>query len=49
LTGNPEGKTALGRPRHRWIDNSKMDLVEIGWSFGVWIGVAQEKDKWELL
>jgi hypothetical protein len=27
--GNPEGKKPLGRPRHRWKDNIKMDLREI--------------------
>jgi hypothetical protein len=27
--GKPEGKRPLGRTRHRWIDNIKMDLVEI--------------------
>jgi hypothetical protein len=26
LVGKPEGKRSLGRPRHRWIDNIKMDL-----------------------
>jgi hypothetical protein len=26
LVGKPEGKRPLGRPRHRWIDNIKMDL-----------------------
>jgi hypothetical protein len=30
LVGNPEGKRPLGRPRHRWVDNIKMDLREIG-------------------
>jgi hypothetical protein len=30
LVGKPEGKRPLGRPRHRWIDNIKMDLLEIG-------------------
>jgi hypothetical protein len=29
--GNPEGK----RP-HRWVDNIKMDLREIGWECMVW-------------
>jgi hypothetical protein len=29
--GNPEGKRPLGRPRHRWEDNIKMELREIGW------------------
>jgi hypothetical protein len=30
LVGKPEGKRPLGRLRHRWIDNIKMDLLEIG-------------------
>jgi hypothetical protein len=29
LAGNPEGKRQLGRQRRRWVDNIKMDLVEI--------------------
>jgi hypothetical protein len=29
--GKPEGKRPLGRSRHRWEDNIKMDLKEIGW------------------
>jgi hypothetical protein len=31
VVGNPEGKSPLGRPRRRWVDNIKMDLREIGW------------------
>jgi hypothetical protein len=31
LVGKPEGKTPLGRPTRRWVDNIKMDLREIGW------------------
>ena len=30
LVGKPEGKRPLGRPRHRWEDNIKMDLEEVG-------------------
>jgi hypothetical protein len=30
LVGEPEGKIPLGRQRRRWIDNIKMDLLEIG-------------------
>jgi hypothetical protein len=35
LVGKPEGKRPLGRPRHRWEDNIKMDLQEVGngWSW----------------
>jgi hypothetical protein len=31
LVGKPEGKRPLGRPRRRWVDNSKMNIREIGW------------------
>jgi hypothetical protein len=31
LVGKPEGKRPLGRPRRRWVDNSKRDLREMGW------------------
>jgi hypothetical protein len=43
LVGKPEGKRQLGRPRHRWIDNIKMDLLEIGLSAMDWIGLAQDR------
>jgi hypothetical protein len=31
LVGKPERRRLLGRPRHRWEDNIKMDLLEVGW------------------
>jgi hypothetical protein len=31
LVGKPEGKRPLGTPRHRWVDNIKMVLREMGW------------------
>jgi hypothetical protein len=31
LAEKPEGRVPLGRPRHRWEDNIKMDLREVGW------------------
>jgi hypothetical protein len=37
LVGRPEGRRRLGRPRHRWEDNIKMDLQEVGW--GAWTGL----------
>jgi hypothetical protein len=49
LVGRPEGKRPFGRPRCRWVDNIKMDLVEIGWGGLDWIGVAQDRDKWRAL
>jgi hypothetical protein len=30
LVGNPEGRRPLGRKRRRWLDNIRMDLVEVG-------------------
>ena len=42
LVGKPEGKRPLGRPRHRWGDNIKMDLREVVCDVGDWI------DKWVL-
>jgi hypothetical protein len=44
----PEGKRPLGKPRHRLVDNIKMDLREIGWCVD-WIGLAQDGDKWRAL
>jgi hypothetical protein len=35
-----EGKRPLGRPRHRWEDNMKMDLREIEWGGMNWINLA---------
>jgi hypothetical protein len=47
--GKPEGKKLLGRPRCRWVDNVKMDLLEIGWDDVDRIGLAQDRDKWRAL
>jgi hypothetical protein len=45
LVGKPEGKRPLGRPRRRWVDNIRMDLVEVGWADVDWIGLAQDRDR----
>jgi hypothetical protein len=42
-------KSPLGRPRHRWVDNIRMYLGEIGWGGVDWIGLAQDRDKWRAL
>jgi len=34
LVGRPEGRSQLRRPRHRWEDNIKNDLQEVGWGMG---------------
>ena len=49
LVGKPEGKRPLGRPRHRWEDNIKMDLQEVGCGGVDWIEVAQDRDRWQAL
>jgi hypothetical protein len=49
LVGKPEGKRPLGRPRHRWVDNIRMDLREVGWGDVDWIGLAQDRNRWRAL
>jgi hypothetical protein len=49
LVRKPEGKRPLGRPRHGWVNNIKMDLLEIGWGSVDWIDLAQDRDKWRAL
>jgi hypothetical protein len=46
LVGKPVGKRPLGRPRHRWEDNIKMDLQEVGWGDMDWIDLAQDRGRW---
>jgi hypothetical protein len=45
LFGKPEGKTPLGRPRHRCEDSIKMDVRDIGWDGVDWIGLVQDRDQ----
>jgi hypothetical protein len=45
LVGKPEGKRSLGRPRHRWEDNIKMGLQQVGSGDMDWIEVAQDRDR----
>jgi hypothetical protein len=47
--GKPKGKRPLGRPRRRWIDNIKMDLLEIGVIVVDWIGLTQDRYRWRAL
>jgi hypothetical protein len=43
LVGKPEGKRPLGRPRHRWADNIKVVLQEVGCGSIDWIELAQDR------
>jgi len=49
LVGKPEGKRPLGRPTHRWEDNIKMDLLEVGCGVMDWIELDQDRDRWRAL
>jgi hypothetical protein len=46
LVGKPVGRRPLRRPRCRWLDNIRMDLVEVGWGDVDWIGLAQDRERW---
>jgi len=49
LLGKPEGRSPLGRPRRRWVDNIRMYLQEVGCGYVDWIGLAQDRDRWRTL
>ena len=49
LTGTPEGKRTLGRPRRRWEDNIRMDPKEICINAKNWVDSAQDRDYWRAL
>jgi hypothetical protein len=46
LVGKPGGNRPLGRPTHRWVDNIRMDIGEVGCGDVDWIGLAQERNRW---
>jgi len=43
FVGKPEGKRPLGRSKHRWVANIRMDLQEVGCGYMDWIGLAQDR------
>ena len=45
LVGKPERKRPLGRPRSRWEDTIKMDLLEVG-AGGDWMELVQDRHRW---
>ena len=49
LAGKPTGKRPLQRPRHRWEDNIRMDLREIGINMRNWVDLTQDRDYWRSL
>ena len=44
VTGKPTGNRPLRRPRRRWEDNIRIDLVDIGINAGNWVDSAQDRD-----
>jgi hypothetical protein len=45
LVGKPEEKRPLGRPRRRWVGNSKIDIREAEWDDMDWIDLAEDRDQ----
>ena len=46
LVGKPEGKSSMGRPMRRWVDDIRMDIQEVGCGYMEWIGLVQDRDSW---
>jgi len=49
LVGKRKGKRPLGRPRHRWEYNIKMNLHEVGCGGMDWFELAKDRDRWRVL
>jgi hypothetical protein len=49
FVGKPEGKRPLRRPRCRWEDDIRIDLQEMGCGGMDWIGLTQDRDRWQAL
>jgi hypothetical protein len=49
LVGKPEEKRLLERPKHRWEDNIKIDLQEVGSEGMDWVDLAQDRNRWRAL
>jgi hypothetical protein len=41
------GKPDEKKPRHRWEDNIKLDLQDVGCGGIDWIELAQDRDRWQ--
>jgi len=46
LVGKPAGRRQLGRTRHRWEDNIRMVLWEVGWEFVKRVTLTQDRNMW---
>jgi hypothetical protein len=48
-TGFRWGNRPLGRPRHKWEDNIKMGLQEVGCGGMDRTDLAEDRDRWQAL
>jgi len=49
LVRKPEGRRPLGRPRRRWEDNIKIDIMEVGYGGMDWTELTPDRDRWRTL
>ena len=49
LTGKPTGKRPLGRPKRRWEDNVRIDLIKICINTRNWLDSALDRNYWRAL
>jgi hypothetical protein len=47
LVGRSERKRSLGKPRHGWEDNIKIDLRVMFIDGANWIRLAQDRVQWQ--
>jgi len=45
LVGKPDGKRPFRRPRRRWEDNIRSDLIEIEREYVDWLDLTQDRDQ----
>jgi hypothetical protein len=46
---NARGKETTRNTKRRWVDDIRMDLVEVGWGDVGWIGLAKDRNRWRAL
>jgi hypothetical protein len=44
LVGKPERRRRLRKPRRKWLDNIRMDLVEVGWGDVDWLRIGTDEE-----
>jgi ribosome biogenesis protein Tsr3 len=49
LVVKPEGKKPLERRSRKWVDNIKIDILEISWGGVDCIDLAQDRNRWRAL